>query len=195
MEGEQLNSSDLHSSRILHQACLGLLILVFGLGCERQSKVDMSAPHKKSPISYHAEGKHHRLGVVIGGAEVNTLEGNALDLKDSIRIDILRPDNRPWARIRANSGISLPPYDEAILHEFIWETEDGTEISGTQFTWTKGKEFPIQIPGEVELATDEGLVLGEGLKGDLLLRRYEIQKVTGVVNWDELAGDSLQSPQ
>lgn len=195
MEGERLKSPDLHVFGSMGRLWLGLLFLAFVGGCEDSNQVEAPSHPVNLPISFHAEGKHHRLDIVIGSAAVAPKESAALSLKDSVRIDLVRPDGRAWARVRAKSGQSLRPYKQVTLYQFLWETEDSTEITGESLIWDRDAALPVHAPGEVELITAEGLIMGEDLRGDLLLRRFEIQRVLSVVRWDDVAGDSLHSPQ
>lgn len=172
-----------------------VILACLEMGCGPGSTMEVPTNPVKLPVPFHAEGKHHRLDVVIGSAEVEPMETAILSLKDSVRIEVERLDGKNLATVRAKSGFSLQPYQEVSLRGFIWECEDGSEITGEELVWKRKTAPPIHIPGEFEITTSQGLVHGEDLRGDLFLRQYEIMHVKGVVYWDEIAGDSITEPQ
>ena len=195
MEGERLKSPFLRTLIWRRNAWLWLLTLTLAMGCGEKSKMHMPISNKKSPITFRAAGPHHRLDITIGSADVAPEESGALSMKDSIRIDLVRPDGKTLAHVIAKSGQSLQPYKQVTLSQFLWETEDSTQITGESLIWDREAALPIHAQGDVELITSEGLVMGEDLQGDLLLRQFEIQRVISVMRWDDVAGDTIQTPQ
>jgi hypothetical protein len=116
------------------------------------------------------------------------MEGEGFFFKDGIVLEVKDVRGQLLLSLTAKKAITYQPYDIVSIQDFLWVCEDSTEISGPMLQWKRTEKYPVHISRGLELLNDKGVVLGSELRGDLLLRTYQIQHVESVMLWDAIAG-------
>lgn len=168
---------------------VGLLALALW-SCDTQ-KLDLGVKSDSTNghVIWHSATKKIELSVEIGKlVRTGTDSAGTFHFTDSIVVTAKDKEGNLLTNFRSREGQTTFPFDKVIFRDFLWECADSSEIEGSDLTWHRGLRLGIEIEGELQVVTKIGLVQGEYLVGDALLRSYEIGHVSSAVRWDELAG-------
>lgn len=171
--------------------CLLALLALVLVACQKKadSKADAGKPAGSGPIFWHSSLDSLELNVEIGRLLKTGPDSAAtIHFLDSIVLVANDKHGKRLVHFKSLGGVTGPPYDFISFRDFLWECEDSSQIEGSNLFWRNSAQPSIEVKGELQVVTKTGLVTGEYLLGDMLMRHYEIGKVFTAVRWDELAG-------
>lgn len=171
--------------------CLLALLALVLVACQKNadSKAEAGKPAGSGPIFWHSSLDSLELNVEIGRLLMTGPDSTAtIHFLDSIVLVANDKHGKRLVHFKSLGGVTGPPYDFISVRDFLWECEDSSQIEGSNLFWRNSAQPSIEVKGELQVVTNIGLITGEYLSGDMLLRQYEIGKVFTAVGWDELAG-------
>ncbi len=182
------------SSKFISRAgCLLALLALVLVACQKKADSKAGAGNPTSAgtgqIVWHSSLDSLELNVEIGRLLMTGPDSAAtIHFLDSIVLVANDKHGKRLAHFKSREGVTAPPYDLISFRDFLWECEDSSQIEGSDLFWHNTAQPGIEVEGELQVVTKTGLITGEYLLGDMLMRHYEIGKVFTAVHWDELAG-------
>jgi hypothetical protein len=112
-------------------------------------------------------------------------------LLDGVKIDVADSAGRALIQVSAINAISLHPYTEISLQGISVQVEDAATFEAEVLVWPYAGDLDhMGLLGPTLLVTDDYIVEGDTVVGDLLLRGYEILHVVSVL---DLRADSVDT--
>ena len=168
---------------------LGISALILS-GCDKlKSDPGTQTNSANGHIIWHSASEKLELTVEIGKlVQTGPDSAGTFHFADSIVVTAKDRNGKLLAHFRSREGQTTAPFELVTFRDFLWECEDSSQIEGSDLFWHNTAQPGIEVEGELQVVTKTGLITGEYLLGDMLMRHYEIGKVFTAVRWDELAG-------
>jgi hypothetical protein len=167
--------------------CLVLLAAFSFLGCQDA--------HQDNPIQPRNEELGYRVFRYHGDSvdlqvTVQKLSDrrHRTQMKD-VRVEVKHAVHQKTLMTLVAENVESPRgHPMATIEHFVLTCDEGTEIAGDRLQWYPDQALGLQTTDPITLTNEKGILNGKGLRGDLLMRHYTIDKVESVRLWDDIAG-------
>jgi hypothetical protein len=173
--------------------CCGILVLMGGCDGASTTTPQAQLEFKQDIHAWRQVWDHPEFKMTATAANLGFrgLGEQQRALLDGVKVDVADPAGRALIQLSANKAISLHPYTEISLQGISVQVEDAATFEAEVLVWPyAGDVGHLGLLGPTLLMTDDYMVEGDTVVGDLLLQGYEILHVVSVV---DLRADSVDT--